>query len=97
MVYYPGSTERTAFVERRDPKGYALVEVERAVGCTFLDLDPRPMVEVHRERDLSLVTPGALVRLAGVARDRGIENAVIDRGGWVSPWKPEGPEQLGLF
>jgi DNA repair exonuclease SbcCD nuclease subunit len=49
-VIYPGSTERTSFVERDEAKGYALVDVDRGagppgrlVGASFAPLSTRPM------------------------------------------------------
>jgi DNA repair exonuclease SbcCD nuclease subunit len=51
-VLYPGSVERTSFVEREEQKGSLLVEVApgrdggRLVRWTFVRLPARPMVEV---------------------------------------------------
>ncbi len=95
-VYYPGSTERTAFAERRETKGFSIFEFDRVGRCRTVDLPSRPMVEVHSERDLVHVRDGALVRLTPTARTRDIEQAALARGGWVVPWKyPE--RQVTLF
>jgi len=95
-VFYAGSTERTAFAERRETKGYAVFELGRAGRYRHVDLPSRPMLEVHRERDVAYVRPGALVRLGPTARTADIEHDVLARGGWVVPWKP--PErQVALF
>lgn len=48
-VVYPGSVERTAFVERLETKGYALLDFEgggiggQLTGLRFVDLPTRPM------------------------------------------------------
>lgn len=95
-VYYAGSTERTAFAERRETKGYGVFELGRVGRYRHVDLPSRPMLEVHWERDVESVRPGALVRLAPNARTRDIEDDVLARGGWVVPWKaPE--RQVALF
>ncbi len=52
-ILYPGSTERTSFAERAEPKGFYKIEIvargggERpAVSTTFLPLSARPMEEL---------------------------------------------------
>ncbi len=97
-VYYTGSTERTAFSERRETKGCGLLELDRTVRYRWLDLPSRPMLEVRSHDEAEGVTQGALVRLAGEALTRDVQNLVLDRGGWVVPWKPDVPDrQIGLF
>lgn len=106
-VVQPGSTERTAFSERAQTKGYAIWTLERTVGWRFVDLPARPMVRVDGAADLAGIAPGALVRLCTDDVD---ERAVQARGGWlVGPppdWVPaprpdpqQAPagEQLALF
>lgn len=95
-VYYTGSTERTAFSERRETKGCALVEFDRNIRYRWLDLESRPMLEVHSEHDADRVQHGTLVRLAGHAKSKDVQERVIERGGWVVPWKEE-ERQIGLF
>jgi DNA repair exonuclease SbcCD nuclease subunit len=95
-VIYPGSTERTAFSERSETKGYAVLEFGGQVQANFIDLVSRPMTEVYVERDLERVGPGHLVRLARNARTVEAEAAAIERGGYVVPWKEES-KQITLF
>lgn len=96
-VVYPGSTERTAFAERFETKGYAVWDLGREVRWRHVDLATRPMVVVRAEADVADVTEGALVKLEGDARTRAVEAAVFARGGWVAPW-PRGVErQARLF
>ena len=55
-VVYPGSVERTAFAERNEDKGYALVRLDLSAGepgarieSTFVSLPARPMVVLSLE------------------------------------------------
>ncbi len=97
-VYYPGSTERTAFVERHQVKGCGLLELGSGVRYRTLDLPSRPMLEVDDEQGVDGVVDGSLVRLVGRARTREVEVEVIARGGWVVPWSLDPPtKQVGLF
>ena len=102
-VHYPGSTERTAFSERHEPKGCGLLELGSAgsgppLRYRTLDLPTRPMVEVHDEAEAEKTAAETLVRLAGSARTADIEAEVLSRGAWVLPWKATvSQRQLGLF
>ena len=93
---YPGSTERTAFSERSETKGYAVIEFGATIQAHFIDLVSRPMTEVYVERDLEKVGPGHLVRLARTVRTVEAEAVAIQRGGYVVPWKEES-KQIALF
>lgn len=95
-IVMPGSTERTAFSEAGETKGYALWTLGARVGWTFVDLPGRPLVRVDEPRDLDRVVPGAIVR-------GDVDPAEVSaRGGWAmrvasrSP-RPALPPQLGLF
>jgi exonuclease SbcD len=52
-VIYPGSTERTSFAERAEPKGFVVLDVEptndggRLAGLAFHELQARPMAVVE--------------------------------------------------
>jgi DNA repair exonuclease SbcCD nuclease subunit len=53
-VLYPGSTERTSFAERNEPKGYVILELESRPGAgpvrarwRFQPLPTRPMVQLE--------------------------------------------------
>lgn len=87
-VVCPGSTERTAFAEAEQTKGYGLYSIGAAFAHAFVDLPARPMVHVGCEADLERVTAGALVyttwRWEAAARARGGYCRVRD-------------EQLALF
>lgn len=97
-VHYPGSTERTAFSERRETKGCGLLELGQAAVYQTIDLPARPMAEIHDEADAATAAPETLVRLAGAARTRDIEDYVLSRGAWVVPWKDDvAQRQIGLF
>lgn len=78
-VVMPGSTERTAFSERDQPKGYALWDLDRTVRWRFVDLPTRPLATVHTPADLARVTAGTLVRAASAA----LEQQALVRGGWL--------------
>ena len=95
-VIYPGSTERTAFSERTETKGYAVLEFGREIQARFVDLASRPMTEVYDPRDLDKISPGHLVRLARSSRTLDVEEAALKRGGYVVPWKEES-KQTSLF
>lgn len=97
-VVQPGSSERTAFSEHDQVKGWAVWTLERSVSWQWVDGATRPMVEVDSEAAVAAVTPGALVR----ARPE-LEDAVLARGGWLwglpaRPRRPRPPEvQLRLL
>lgn len=65
-VVYPGSTERTSFAERVEPKGFVILEVEptdgggRLAGFAFHELPARPMGVVDVQ--LTSLGPDALAR-----------------------------------
>lgn len=63
-VVHPGSSERTAFSERGEPKGYAIWGLARTVSWRFVDLPARPMRVVTTPAEAAAVQPGDLVRLA---------------------------------
>ncbi|MCB9745019.1 MAG: DNA repair exonuclease [Alphaproteobacteria bacterium] len=97
-VVQPGSTERTAFVEADQTKGYALWELERDVRWRFVDLPTRPMAKVERPEQLAGLRPGTLVK-----SDLPPEELVA-LGLWPARRKdepfipaPDPAEQLGLF
>lgn len=53
-VYYPGSIERTSTAERKEEKGYRLLNFQRAsteenfiIQDTFIPLPTRPMIDLH--------------------------------------------------
>jgi DNA repair exonuclease SbcCD nuclease subunit len=77
-VVHPGSTERAAFSERAETKGYALWTVDSRVSWRFVDLPSRPMLWLSRHADLERVAPGTLVRLRTTSVP---EAAVLERGG----------------
>lgn len=77
-VIYPGSIERTAFAEREEEKGYAMVSLDGGeVSVSFVRLPARPMVVVRFEpvssdgeeikeelrRRLAALDPESVVRL----------------------------------
>ncbi len=82
-VLYPGSTERTSFAERGEPKGYLLVELEtgaprsggRVSRWRFEELPARPMVE--SELDADGLGPTELRRLVQAAVRRVPEDSVL--------------------
>lgn len=88
-VVCPGSTERTAFSEAPQTKGYARWAFSgSAWRWAFVDLPSRPLLQVGSEEELDAVVPGAVVR----ASPRW-EAAIRARGAWVSPTRA----QLPLF
>lgn len=97
-VVMPGSTERTSFRERLEPKGAAIWTLDGAVSHRFVDVATRPMVVVDGRAALAQVTPGALVRLrcGDVTPDE-----VAARGGWLVAEAVRAPTppspQLSLF
>jgi DNA repair exonuclease SbcCD nuclease subunit len=97
-VVMPGSTERTSFRERDEPKGSAIWSLEGSISQRFVDGPTRPMVVVDMRDALGLVTPGALVRLR--CGEVGPEE-VAARGGWIVAEAPRAPTtpspQLPLF
>lgn len=78
-VVMPGSTERTSFSERTQPKGAAVWRFDASVTADFVDLPTRPMVLVQQPGDLAAVKPGSLVRTT----DAQLEPLVLARGGWL--------------
>jgi DNA repair exonuclease SbcCD nuclease subunit len=70
-VLYAGSTERTSFAERHEPKGFLVLEVSPSgdggrATWEFRDLEARPMVDVSldpREEDLEARLEAALLPL----------------------------------
>jgi exonuclease SbcD len=82
-VLYPGSTERTAFAEIGEPKGYLLLEVEpdraRGVGglarWTFRELPARPMV--FADVDGEGASEAALTRRVTAALTQAPADAVL--------------------
>jgi DNA repair exonuclease SbcCD nuclease subunit len=96
QVVMPGSTERTAFSEAGETKGYAIWTLGAQVSWAFVDLPGRPLVRVDGPADLDRVVPGAIVRGELDPAE------VTARGGWpvrVAPRapRPPPPPQLGLF
>ena len=83
-VVCPGSTERTAFQEREETKGYARWALERSVSWRFVDLVSRPMVVVEQEHHLAEVVPGSMVKVAAGAPRAWLE-AIAALGGWALP------------
>jgi len=77
-VVHPGATERAAFSERSETKGYVLWTLDGQVSWRFVDLPSRPMLWLSRPEDLQQVATGTLVRLATTAVP---EAAVLERGG----------------
>ncbi len=96
LVVHPGSTERTAFVERGETKGAAVWSLGSAPTWRWLDLPTRPMHVVRTLGDLDAVPEEGLVRLEADARHPEVERAVVARGGWVEAWAGPTP-QLRLF
>lgn len=77
-VVCPGSTERTAFSEAGDTKGYAIWTFGARWGVRFVDLATRALAVVHTEEDLDRVGAGTVVRAP-----IGLEREVRARGGWT--------------
>ncbi|GDX83368.1 hypothetical protein LBMAG42_51790 [Deltaproteobacteria bacterium] len=94
-VIHVGSTERTSFIERAEPKG-ALVWHADGGHVHRVDTAPRPMVIVRGPGDLRTVEPEALVALGREARTLEMEAEVASRGGWVASWPKPSP-QMPLF
>lgn len=99
-VVMPGSTERTSFSERDQPKGVALWTLGASIAARFVDVAARPLRVVASRSDLASIEAGALVRLA---TDEVDEREVAARGAWsvapaagARPRRPEVP-QLRLF
>lgn len=93
-IVHPGSAERTSFVERDEPKGITRWEAGKTWRWWFEDLPTRPMRVVERAEEP--VEAGTLVQLAGPAKTREGEDAVIRAGGWVAAWAWP-TRQLALF
>ena len=94
VVHHVGSTERTSFVERDEPKAASVWEP--GAGVRTIDAAPRPMVVVRGAADLLSVTPECLVALGRAAQTDAMEAEAQARGGWVAAWaKPT--RQVGLF
>lgn len=94
-IVMPGSTERTAFVERFQPKGVARWEFGATTTCRFDDVPTRRMVALEREEDVLGVGPGDLVWLHRSAPEDWAEGARA-RGGWTIP-RPKPKRQVALF
>ena len=94
-IVHGGSTERTAFVERWEPKG-GLVWHADGGHLRRVDSEPRPMVSVRSERDLAAITEGTLVSLSREIAGPEFEAEALARGGWVAPWSAP-RRQVGLF
>jgi len=97
-VVHPGSTERTAWSEAGQVKGYAIIDIGAEVRWRFVDLPTRPMRRVDRLRDLGAVCPGDLVRCAPAIP----RVDVLERGGWLAaPRQPRKerarPTQVAMF
>lgn len=94
-VVHPGSTERTAFAERDQTKGYAIWTLGDRPRFRFVDLPVRPMRVVADEADLEAVRPGDQV----LVQRREWLGPALRRGGLVAP--PRGSRarstQLRLF
>jgi DNA repair exonuclease SbcCD nuclease subunit len=94
-VVCPGSTERTAFSEAPQAKGYALWErpgPSAALGggwnVRLVDLPTRPLLVLSSAAELDRVVPGAIVRCPTA-----LAAEVHARGGWIAPARA----QLSLF
>ncbi len=81
QVVHPGSTERTAFSERDQTKGYAIWTFDRTISWRFVDLHSRPMALIRWIEDLGRAQPGTLIRLGPEVQH--LRDAVIDRGGYL--------------
>ena len=78
-VVYPGSTERTAFAEKDEPKGYVILDVDGcgpgAVRSRFHELPARPMVVARlKAQD---VGPAELRARVRAAVDQAPDDAVL--------------------
>jgi DNA repair exonuclease SbcCD nuclease subunit len=94
-VLHVGSTERTAFVERNEPKGglrwdASTGRVDWHTGAT------RRMVVVRSPADFELIQPADLVTVAKALQTDEAEREVLGRGGWLQPWRKPSMQQ-GLF
>lgn len=83
-VVYTGSTERTSYSEQHETKGYTVWEFESAARWRFVDLPTRPMRWIIHPDQIQAVTPGTLVGLARDLRTVEHEEAVLERGGWLT-------------
>lgn len=93
VVVHPGSTERTAFAERDQTKGFATWTLGATPSWRFVDLPTRPMRVVESETDLEAVEPGDQV----LVRDRGWLGPALRRGGLVVPPRRRRDHQIPLF
>ncbi|MDP2312531.1 MAG: metallophosphoesterase [Pseudomonadota bacterium] len=96
VVVHPGSTERTAFLERAETKGSAVWELGAEPTWRFVDGPARPMHVVEHPDALALVSAEELVTLKGAARHVEVEQAALARGAWVAPLPAPTP-QMTLF
>ncbi len=94
-VIHVGSTERTSFVERKEPKGALVWHADGGI-VVRVDTAARPMVVVRTTADLAGVGPEALVALGREVRTEEMEAEVALRGGWVAPWSGA-TRQVPLF
>lgn len=92
-VVFAGSTERTSFVERHQPKGYVLWRFDADARWSWVDLPTRPMQVLAGEAELDGVRAGALVQV----KDPALDEAVLARGGWVRPRSRAETRQASLF
>lgn len=94
-VVMPGSTERTSFSERDEPKGYARWTRTDRPRWRFVDLPARPMRVVGGPADLDGVEPGTLVHV-NADLPAALEAEARARGAWLTPRRAPSP-QVGLF
>lgn len=93
-VVHPGSTERTAFSERAQTKGYAVWTLGRRATWRFVDLPSRPMRVVASAADIDEVGAGDLVRVEA----RSLIGEALRRGAHVVPPRTRSRSlQLRLF
>ncbi|MDZ7332852.1 MAG: metallophosphoesterase [candidate division KSB1 bacterium] len=66
-VLYPGSIERTSFVERNEPKGYLMIEIRwlestrsPQISWKFHELPARPMIVIELNDDEAMISHGLI-------------------------------------
>lgn len=96
-IIHGGSTERTSFFERNEPKGSLVLDLGGTrAQVERLDAQPRAMVQVNNPTDLAKIKPETLVSLGKAMRNDEVEHEALARGGWVAPWtRPT--QQASLF
>lgn len=97
LVVHPGSTERTAWVERDGAKGYTAWQWGGTPRWRHIDVPTRPMVLVADPVDLEEVQPGTLVHLESAIANDEIADAVVARGGYLTAWRKRAARQQRLF